>query len=220
MTWARPHRQRRNETMSSRSTRILVPGLLMALAISAVFAAGAAASPTWRFNGTELSGEPEVTMGFGVKSSLAVSGAPITCEHFLYRMIISNSAGTGKAEVTELPLFNCSTTGTCTVEAIEAEELPWPTHLTTVKKANYVVIKGISIGVLYGGALCPLDEVFVSITGSAGGLFENSSEAAVFSKASFEATGTALNALGSAAWLEGTFPTEAFQWHREQAISV
>ena len=147
--------------------------------------------------------------------------APVACEHFLYKMIISNSAGTGKGEVTELPLFNCTSLAKeCTVEAMTAEKLPWPSHLTTVKKTNYIVIENIKVSILYGGLLCPLSEVSVPVTGSAGALFENPSETAEFSTASFTATKTGLKALGSEVQWEGQFPMEAFEWSREQALTV
>lgn len=203
--------------MSSRSIRILMSGLLVALAIGASPAGSAAA--TWTFSGSPLSGT-EVTMGFGVKSSLTLP-APVTCEHFLYRMIISNTGGTEKSEVTELPLFNCTSSAKeCTVEAIEAEELPWPSHLATVEGINYVVIENVGISILFGGESCPLNEVLATVTGSAGASFDNSLEAAVFSEASFTKTGTALSAFGSPVRLEGVFPTEAFQWHRGEPIGV
>jgi len=208
--------------MNSRSIRTLVSSLLAALAIGAVFAGSASASPAWRFDGVELkSGETELTVGFGVESILTIPSVPVACEHFLYKMKIANSGGTGKGEVTELPLFNCTTSEKeCTVEAMEAEKFPWPSKLMAGKTGNYVIIENVKINVLYGGALCPLSEVSVPVTGTAGALFENASEAAVFSPASFKETKTGLKALGSPVELEGSFPTEAFEWHREQSLSV
>ncbi len=207
--------------MSSRSIRILMSGLLVALAIGALFAVSASASPAWKFSGVELKGkETEVTMGFGVKSILTVPFAPVECEHFLYKMKISDSSGVGKGEVTELPLFNCTTTTKeCTLEAMVAEKLPWPSHLET-KTNNYLVIENIKISILYGGAFCALGEVWIPVTGSAGALFENGPEAAVFNAASFSATKTGLKALGSPVQLEGVFPTEALEWHRGEALTV
>jgi hypothetical protein len=221
MTWARPTgTQGEDETMNTRTIRILMSGLFVALAISAVSAGGASASPAWRFSGVELKGT-EVTLGVAVPSRLMVPSAPVVCEHFLYKMIISNSAGTGKGEVTELPLFGCTSLAKeCTVEAIAAEKLPWPSHLTTVEGNNYVVVENIKISILYGGAACPLKGVSVPVTGSAGGSFENASEATEFSEASFTATKTALKAFGSAVQWEGQFPMEAFEWNREQALTV
>ncbi len=209
--------------MNSRSLRILTSCLLVALAASAIFAGSAAASPAWKFDGVEPKGkETELTVGFGVKSILTVPFAPVECEHFIYKMKVSNESGTGKGEVTELPLFNCTTSEKeCTVEAMEAEKLPWPAHLMTGKSGgNYVVIENIKINILYSGALCLLDGVVVPVTGSAGALFENAPETAVFNEASFKETKTGLKALGSPVLLEGAFPTEAFEWHREQALSV
>jgi len=197
-------------------------GLLVALATSASFTVSASASPAWMFSGVELKGkETEVTMGFGVKSVLTVPFAPVECEHFLYKMKISDSSGVGKGEVTELPLFTCTTSaGECTVEAVVAEKMPWPSRLETVKGNNYLVIENIKISILYGGALCALSEVWIPVTGSAGALFENGPEAAAFNAASFSATKTGLKALGSPVQLEGVFPTEALEWHREEALTV
>jgi len=205
--------------MKTRSIRMLSLSLVAALAICAIFAGTAAAVPAWKFSGKALEGS-EVTVGFGVETDLNMF-APIQCEHFLYKMTISNKVGTGEGEVTELPLFNCTTTAEgCTVETIEAEELPWPAHLVTVGKSNYLDIKEIAIGIVFGGETCAIGEVLIPVTGSAGGLFDNVTEAAIFDELSFEKTGTALEAFGSPVQLEGAFPTEAFQWHREQVLSV
>jgi len=46
--------------MNVKTIRILMSGLFVALAISAVSAASASATPAWRFSGTELKGT-EVT---------------------------------------------------------------------------------------------------------------------------------------------------------------
>ncbi len=213
--------QRGDMTMKARATRLLAPSLLAALVIGAIFAGTAAAKPAWHFEGTPLE-ETEVTVGFGLESSLTGTFPAATCEHFLYRMNISNSAGTGEGEITELPLFNCTTTigGECTLELIEGKEMPWPAHLKTKGGNNYLIIEGIAIDIVYGGELCVLSEMLIEVTGSAGGVFDNETEAAVFDEASSENTETGLEALGLSEWLEGAFPTEAFQWHREQALSV
>lgn len=206
--------------MNAKTIRILMSGLLVALAISAASAASASASPAWRFSGVELEGT-EVTLGFAVQSRLMVPAAPVSCEHFLYKMIVSNSAGTGKGEVTELPLFNCTSLAKeCTVKAITPEKLPWPSSLTTVEGSNYVVIENIRVSILYGGAFCPLGGVSVPVTGSAGASFDNASETAEFSTGSFTATKTGLKALGSSVQWDGQFPMEAFEWSREQALTV
>jgi hypothetical protein len=206
--------------MKPRAIRLLSPSFLAALAVCAIFATSAAAKPAWRVSGESLKGS-EVTVGFGVESSLTGTLPIATCEHFLYRMNISNSAETGKGEVTELPLFNCTATiEECEIETIEGEGFPWPAHLKTMGGSNYLIIEGITITIVYTGALCPLSEVLIEVTGSAGGVFDNETEAAMFDEASAEETGTGLETLGSTGWLEGGFPTEAFQWHREEPLSV
>jgi len=59
-----------------------------------------------------------------------------------------------------------------------------------------------------------------TVTGSVGGLFHNKTETATFSAASSSATKTELKALGAAIEWDGVFPTEAFEWHREQPLTV
>ena len=209
--------------MRSKALRILLRGVLAALAISAVFVGSAGASPAWRFSGTELkAGETEVTIGAAFKSSLTVPSAPVKCEYMVYKLVISNSESVGKGEVTELHFYKCTVTGgaKCTVDAIASEKLPWPAHLKTVSGSNYVVFNKVNISILYGGALCPLGETVATVTGSAGASFDNEAEAVTFDAASISATKTELKALGAVVEWEGVFPTEAFGWHREQPLTV
>jgi hypothetical protein len=193
--------------------------VLAALALSAVFAGSATAAPAWKFEGKALEGE-ETILGGAEKSGLTMWGFTTTCNNFLYEVEIWNKEGTGQGNVTSLPLFNCYTSSTCTVEAIEAEAFPWPANLTTVSGSNYLVVKKVNVWVLYGGWFCPLWGVWAHVTGSAGGLINNETESATFGPSSFKATGTKLEALGESVEWNGKFPTEAFEWHREQAISV
>jgi hypothetical protein len=65
-----------------------------------------------------------------------------------------------------------------------------------------------------------LGGILVHVTGSAGGLLDNTAETATFDSSSFKATKTELKALSGTANWTGVFPTEAFQWHREQALTV
>lgn len=197
----------------------ILRGALVALVLSAVLAGTANAAPAWRFNGTELSGSEKV-VGAAVESYLTIPGLTTTCNHFLYGLNISNSGGTGSGEITELPLFECHTNGVCTVTAIEAEKLPWKAHLTAVAGKNYIVIEGVRVSIEYGGAGCAVAETVVPVTGTAGGLLENSTETATFNATTFSATGTALKFGSNAVTWVGLFPTEAFQWHREQALTV
>ena len=201
-----------------RKYRIL-GGLLAALMLCAAFAASAGAAPAWKFNGKALEGT-ETILGGAEKSGLTMWGFTTTCDNFLYQVDIKNEAGTGKGSITSLPLFGCYTNSTCTVEAIEAETFPWPSELKTVGANNYLVVKGVDVWVLYGGWFCPLWGVWAHVTGTAGGLIDNATESATFGPSSFSATGTKLEALGESVEWNGKFPTEAFEWHRGQSISV
>jgi hypothetical protein len=192
--------------------------VLVVLVASAAFATVASAAPAWKFAGTELSGS-ETVVGAAISSSLTIPGATTECEHFLYNMKISNSGGSGKGEITELPLFECKTSSpACTVKSIEAEKLPWPTHLTTVGGKDYLIVEKVNVGIVYAGALCALAEERVRVSGSAGGLIENTAQTATFNKATFEATGTSLKVGSSVVEWKGVFPTEGFEKHREQAL--
>ena len=194
---------------------------LAALAVlCAMFAATASASPQWKFEAKALEGS-EVILGGALDSSLTIPGLTTKCANFLYKLSISNSAGTGKGEVTEVPLYNCTTNSKwCTVKTIGAEKLPWPSKLTTVSTTNYVVIEGVKVAILYAGSGCVLNGTLVTVTGSAGGSIDNSTETATFNSTTLSASKTELRALEQAIEWNGLFPTEAFQWHREQALSV
>ncbi len=205
--------------MHTKAARNFLGGLFVALALCAAFAASASAAPAWKFNGEELKGT-ETILGAAEKSGLTMWGFTTTCDNFLYKVEISNSSGTGKGNITELPLFNCYTNSTCTVEAIEAEAFPWPASLSTVSGSNYLTVKGVNVWVLYGGWFCPLWGSWVHVTGSAGGLISNATESATFGPTSFKATGTKLEALGEPVEWNGFFPSEAFQSKRESALSV
>ncbi len=204
----------------NRKVKSVFLGVIAALVIGAVFAGSAAAAPNWKFEGKELTGT-ETIVGAAFESSLTVPGLTTKCENFLYKLTISNSAGTGKGEVTEVPLYNCTTDSkACTVEAIAAEKLPWPAKLTTVSSQNYIVIEGVKVGILYAGKECSVGGTLVSVKGTAGGLLDNVAETATFNAASFAATKTVLMALGTAIEWKGVFPTEAFEWHRNQPLTV
>jgi hypothetical protein len=194
---------------------------LAALAVlCALFAASASAAPAWKFESKSLEGS-EVIMGGAIDSLLTIPGLTTKCENFLYKVTIKNEAGTGKGEVTEVPLYNCTTNSpVCSVKKIGAEKLPWPAKLTTVSTSPYITIEGIRVGIVYAGEECALGETLVPVTGSAGGLIDNSKETATFNATTMSATKTELKALSGKVEWNGLFPTEAFQWHREQALSV
>jgi hypothetical protein len=188
--------------------------LVAVLALSAL-AAGAANAAVWKFNSTELTGN-ETIVGAAFSSSLTIPGATTTCAHFLYNMKIKNETG-GKGEITEVPLYECTATGNCTVKAITPELLPWHDHLTTVAGKDYLFIEGIQVTITYSGELCAVAGK-TRVTGTAGGLIENETEKATFNKATFEATGAALKVASSTVEWKGEFPTEAFEKHREQKL--
>jgi hypothetical protein len=205
--------------MRPKAMRAALGALLAALMLSAALASSASAAPAWKFQGKALEGT-ETILGGAEKSGLSMWGMTTTCTNFLYEVEIWNSAGTGKGNITSLPLFNCYTNSTCTVEAIEAEEFPWPAELKTVGASNYLVVKEVDVWILYGGWFCPLWGVWANVSGSAGGLINNTTESATFSPSSFSATGTELEALGESVEWNGVFPTEAFEWHRGESLSA
>jgi len=194
-------------------------GVVLAV-LCALFAASASASPSWKFEAKALEGT-ETVVGGAVESSMTIPGLTTKCENFLYKLTIENSGGTGKGSVTEVPLYNCTTNSKyCTVETIAAESLPWASKLTTVSGSNYIIIEGVKVPIYYGGEACVLGETLVTVTGSAGGLIDNTAETATFNATTLTATGTVLKALSQKIEWNGVFPTEAFQWHREQPLTV
>jgi hypothetical protein len=208
-----------DETMRTRSTAIGA-GLATLAVLCAMFATSASAAPTWKFEAKSLEGS-EVVLGAALDSSLTIPGLTTKCANFLYKLSIKNEAETGKGEVTEVPLYNCTTDSpVCAVEKIGAEKLPWLAHLTTVSALPYIVIEGVRVGIHYSGIECAVGETLVTVTGSAGGLIDNATETATFNSTTLTATGTSLKALSTKIEWNGVFPTEAFQWHREQALSA
>lgn len=204
-----------------RSKQTAIGAALAAVAVlCALFAASASASPAWKFESKSLEGT-ETILGGAYESSMTIPGLTTKCENFLYKLTIKNEAGTGKGEVTEVPLYNCSTNSdACTVKTIGAEKLPWPSKLSTVSTTSYIIIEGVKVAILYAGEECVLGGTLVTVTGSAGGSINNTTETATFNSGTLTATGTSLKALGQKIEWNGLFPTEAFQWHREQALSV
>jgi hypothetical protein len=204
-----------------RNTKTAIGATLAALAVlCAMFATTASAAPAWKFEAKSLEGT-ETILGGALDSSLTIPGLTTKCANFLYKLSIKNEAGTGKGEVTELPLYECTTNSdACTVDKIGAEKLPWASKLTTVSTTPYIIIEGVKVAILYGGEECVLGETLVTVTGSAGGSIDNTKETATFNASTLSASKTELKALSSKIEWNGLFPTEAFQWHREQALSV
>jgi hypothetical protein len=204
-----------------RTKKRAIGAALAALAVlCAMFASTASAAPAWKFEAKALEGT-EVVLGGAIESSMTIPGLTTKCENFLYKLTVENASGTGKGSLTEMPLYNCTTNSKfCSVEKIGAEKLPWASHLTTVGTAPYIIIEGVKVGILYAGESCVLGETLVTVTGSAGGSIDNTAETATFNASTLSASKTELKALSQKIEWNGLFPTEAFQWHREQALSV
>jgi hypothetical protein len=197
-----------------------IAGALAVLVLGSTLAAGASASPVWKFNGTTLTGTEEV-VGDAVLSNLTVVGLVTKCKKLHYAMKISNSAGTGKASFNSLSFSTCVTNDeACSVEAIGAEQLPWAGPLATVKTVNYLVLEGVRITAVYAGDLCPVGGFEIEYKGSAGARFDNPTETFAFSLANFSATGTKLSALGEPVEWNGTFSTEATGEHKGDVLTV
>jgi hypothetical protein len=204
-----------------RTKMTAIGAALAALALAcAMFASSASAAPAWKFETKSLEGT-ETILGGALASSMTVPGLTTKCENFLYKLTIENASGTGKGSLTEMPLYNCATNSTaCSVGTIGAEKLPWASHLATFGSANYIVIEGVKVAIYYEGEECVLGETLVTVTGSAGGSIDNTAETATFNSSTLSASKTELKALSQKIEWSGLFPTEAFQWHREQALSV
>ena len=207
--------------MNLKAKSILLRGVVAALLASCVFAASASAAPAWKFNGTALTGS-ETILGAAIDSSLTIPGLTTKCANFLYKVKIENVSGTGKGSVTELPLYDCTTSSpeVCTVKSITPETFPWPVSLLTVSTTPYIKIEAVKVSIVYAGAECALGGLTVKVTGTAGGRIDNVAETATFDSASFAATATELKALSQKILWQGIFPTEAFEWKREQALTV
>ena len=204
-----------------RTKATAIGAALAALAVlCAMFATSASAAPAWKFEGKSLEGT-EVVVGGAIESSMTIPGLTTKCENFLYKLTVENSAGTGKGSLTEVPLYNCTTNSkACTVGTIGAEKLPWPTKLTTVGTTPYIIIEGVKVAIYYEGEECVLGETLVTVTGSAGGAIDKKKKTTTFKSRKLRNSKTELKALSQKIEWNGLFPTEAFQWHREQALSV
>lgn len=205
--------------MKRRAAAIFLSTAAVALAPAAGFAAGASASPNWRFSGSPLSGS-ETIAGSALEDRFTFPGLTTKCE-LTYKMNIANSAGIGKGEITGLLLNNCTTASkACTVKTAAAEKLPWPLHLATVGTNIYVILEKVRFSFLYAGEECALDETLVTITGTAGGLFNNLSSTINFTPSSFSSTKTELKAFGTKIEWNCILTTEATGAHIGEALEV
>jgi hypothetical protein len=198
----------------SRSITVLVATIVVGL--SATVGASTSAAAVWAFNGTTLT-TTETVQDTATTFSLAIPGAPVTCDLVVPEMAIGNTGGSGKAEITAFPMFECTTNTVCTVEAIEAQALPWPGHLTTVVE-DYLVIEKMKIHLLLGGALCAYAGTPLEIKGSAGGIINNVNHTITFEKKTFAATGTALKIGATTIGWTALFETEALGVHNGEGL--
>lgn len=213
--------------MGRRSCAVLLRGAITAFALAsllvAAWASDASAAPAWKFGVAELK-EPESIGGGSAKSTLNITGIGMTCERFPYEMTVSNEATTAKGEITEVAPDVCATNTTCDIESLTVEGLPWKLHGVTVeveeKLANYIVIEGIRITIVYVGDLCALDEIPVTYAGSAGAKYDSTSGTFTLSAANSKATGAQMKALGSAAEWTGMFTTEALGLHGGEVLKL
>ncbi|HXB63556.1 MAG TPA: hypothetical protein VNV42_01650 [Solirubrobacteraceae bacterium] len=211
--------------MKPKSSRLLLASLVVAVALGAVGAGSASASPVWKFNGTELSGK-ETVVGAATSSKMTLLGITVECQHFLYNAKIFNKSGKGEGEVTELPLYECSSNAaSCPLEKeVEAKNLPWPGKLTTIGEKEYLLIgeakgKEVDVNVTFGGSSCAVAGVH-AVKGTVGGVINNSSQTATFDAETIKNTGTGLKVGSSTVEWEGVFTMEAFESHRLSAIEA
>lgn len=180
-----------------RMARLVLPGLFVVLLYGGFVAGSAVASPIWLVAGSSPPPGETVT-GTASNAKFKIAGMTTTCSTTSLEMEIKNVGTVGEGEVTDMTFSGCSTDTKCTVEAIDAINLPWPLHLTRVSSADYVVVEGIEIVALYGNPICALYETEVEIDGSAGGLFTGGSPASLaFSPSNFTSTGTKLLTFGN-----------------------
>ncbi len=201
--------------------RIAVAAVLAVMALASTSLAGTASASVWKFNGAELgAGATETVVGAALASKLTIPGATTECEHFLYNSKVKDESGSGKGEITEVPLYECKASGSCTVESIAAEKLPWPLHLATFGSKDYVIIEGVKVGIKYAGELCALSGTLTIVKGTAGGEVNNEAQTVTFSKSTFETTGTSLKVGSSSVEWTGVFTAEPFESRREEKIEA
>jgi hypothetical protein len=177
------------------------------------------AAPVWKFDGHLLTGA-ETVLAKAIDEQFKIPGLPTECAHATMVLEITNGSVSigGTAKVKEFVNEGCTAGSICRVERFEAKKLPWPGRLVTAGGKDYLVLEGMEIEVLYGGAECAYAEVPVIVKGSAGGLIENSTETITFNKASESATGTTLKVGASAVEWDALFVTEAQGAHKGEGL--
>lgn len=206
--------------MKRKAKSIFLATMLMALVASAALAASASASPAWKFEGKELTGN-ETALASTIALSMTIPGITTTCESSI-SMTIWNSMGTARGEVIKGSLLdNCVTNSkACTVKSTAFETLTWPLRGVYVSFSPYVVFEGMRLSILYAGEECVLDEISAVITGTAGGLFDNTTSSILFNAASFSATKTKLSVFGGSLEWKGLFPMKATGFHSGETLTL
>ena len=152
---------------------------------------------------------------------MTIPGLTTKCENFLYKLTIENASGTGKGSLTEMPLYNCTTNSkVCTVKTIGAEKLPWASHLATFEPPTTSSSKGSKSASSTPGNHACWGKPWSPSPARPAAKSTTRRKPPRLTRARLSATKTELKALGQKIEWNGLFPTEAFQWHREQALSV
>lgn len=186
------------------------------MVLLASVAAANAGAVVWKFEHKALGGSESIA-GAAVESSLTAPGLKTVCD-FSYGMTISNSNLKATGKMNEVVISNCHTDSkACTVKSSTAQKLPWSVRGATVGSTSYVIVEGIKFSILYAGEECALGGTLVAFSGSAGGEYDNTAGTFTFNKASFLATGTAIEGLTE--W-NAAFTTEALGPHKEQLLEL
>lgn len=198
---------------------LIIPAAVAAATFTAFTVASASSTPKWYVGGSELK-TTETIGGLAEPSDMTVAGVSTKCEHSYYVAKIFNSGELGKGEVTNLPLYECSANASCTLAKIEPTKLPWKMHTVYEESKPYLVIEGMTLATEYTGSSCAIKGKG-EVTGSIGGLVENSTHKTVFSAASAKATGASLKAGTASVEFTGSYTVEAVGTeHAGQAVEA
>lgn len=193
--------------MRKRLLMLIIPAAVAAATFTAFTVASASSTPKWYVGGSELK-TTETIGGLAEPSDMTVAGVSTKCEHSYYVAKIFNSGELGKGEVTNLPLYECSANASCTLAKLEPTKLPWKMHTVYEESKPYLVIEGMTLATEYTGSSCAIKGKG-EVTGSIGGLVENSTHKTVFSAASAKATGASLKAGAASVEFTGSYTVEA-----------
>jgi hypothetical protein len=198
---------------------LIIPAVVAATTFTAFTVASASSNPKWYVGGSELK-TTETIGGLAEPSNITVAGVSTKCEHSYYVAKIFNSGELGKGEVTNLPLYECSANASCTLAKLEPTKLPWKLHTVYEESKPYLVIEGMTLATEYTGSSCAIKGKG-EVTGSIGGLVENSTHRTVFSAASAKATGASLKAGTASVEFTGSYTVEAVgPEHAGQAVEA